>query len=94
VHLLFGSPTEAEAARVAIKVAAEFWDGRAIMQATLTPLNTAIARAAALVGRGTVVLTDAADATSSGASGNGPTILGALADAGRVISPDSPSNFV
>jgi hypothetical protein len=71
--------SEARARAEAVAIAAGFWDGRARMQATpgggdakpFLPLPAAVAAAQAAVdaGAGTVILTDAADATSSGASG-------------------------
>lgn len=71
-----------------------FYERRADMQAKLVPLAAAIAAAAAA--RGRVVFTDAADAPSSGATGDGNAILRALVDAGyrgRVLAPltDAPA---
>jgi microcystin degradation protein MlrC len=72
-------------------IAQGFWDGRAKMQATpggddkqFLSLEEAVATAQHAVdtGKGTVILTDAADATSSGASGNGASILVSLVKAG------------
>ena len=69
---------EKVASDFAVKIAEGFWDGRAAMQAELMPVAEAVAKAEALVGEGTVILTDAADATSSGATGNGATIVAEL----------------
>ena len=65
---------------VSAQLAQQFWDGRETMQAALIQPDAAIARAKELLGtpcpanikgggRGTVVLSDASDATSSGAPG-------------------------
>src|SRR5690606_10031278 len=89
---------EARAAREATALASDFWDVREHLQQPLVPLA---AVPVAEGGRrtvgphragkgGTVVLPDAADATSSGASGDSNAILAALADAGyegRVLAP-------
>ena len=87
------SPAEPEgkARAVAESIAEAFWDGRASMQATpggddkpFLSLPTAVAAAQQAFddGKGTVILTDAADATSSGASGNGASILAELVGQG------------
>ena len=63
------------------------------MQAALMPVAEAVAKAEALVGEGTVILTDAADATSSGATGNGATILAELLAqiySGAALAPGPP----
>lgn len=70
------APLEAEA----LRIAEAFWRDRARMQAKLWPLEEAVAQALAL--DGPVALTDAADATSSGATGDSNAILGALLEAG------------
>jgi microcystin degradation protein MlrC len=83
--------TEGDAAtaeREAIRLAESFWPDRALMQGRLVTLDDAIARARTL--DGTAIFTDAADATSSGASGDSNAILRALIDAGytgRVLAP-------
>ncbi len=61
------------AVRCATRLAGQMWERREGMQASLT----AVAEAVGLAGRtrGTAVLMDAADATSSGASGDGNAIL-------------------
>jgi len=82
-----GDPARAE--REALALAADFWAVRERLQQPLTPLDEA-ARIAATVRGGTVVLVDAADATSSGAPGDSNAILGALRAAGyagRVLAP-------
>ena len=66
----------------------EFWTQRFRMQATLMPLDRAIAQAKIM--KGPVVFTDAADATSSGASGDSNIVLRALLEAGytgTVLAP-------
>ena len=72
---------DAEAAeREAILLAEAFWPDRARMQAELIAVEDAIEAARAL--DGTAIFTDAADATSSGATGDSNVILRALLDAG------------
>jgi microcystin degradation protein MlrC len=88
-----GDPARAE--REALAIAADFWAVRERLQQPLVPLDEA-ARAACEVRGGTVVLVDAADATSSGAPGDSNAILRALHDAGytgRVLAPlvDAPA---
>ena len=78
----------AVAEREAIRLAEAFWPDRALMQGRLVALDDAIARAKTL--QGTAIFTDAADATSSGASGDSNAILRALVEAGyggRVLLP-------
>ncbi|MBL8175847.1 MAG: M81 family metallopeptidase [Bryobacterales bacterium] len=72
-----GDSTRAESE--ALRIAARFWEMRQHLQQPLTGLRESIAMAAAAKGR--VVLVDAADATSSGASGDSNAILKALLDA-------------
>jgi len=69
-----GDPARAE--REAVRLAEDFWRVRERLQATLTGLEEAVRIATAT--RGTVILTDAADATSSGAPGDSNAILRAL----------------
>jgi microcystin degradation protein MlrC len=65
------------AAHEALSLARTFWDDRAAMQAELVSIADALDRATGVPG--TTVLVDAADATSSGASGDSNAILrGAL----------------
>ncbi|MBI5761428.1 MAG: M81 family metallopeptidase [Planctomycetales bacterium] len=61
------------ASREALRLANEFWQLREQMQARLTPLDESVHLAAET--QGTVILVDAADATSSGASGDSNAIL-------------------
>ncbi len=82
-----GDPARAE--REALAIAHDFWSVREQLQAHLTPLQEAVQQAAA-VRSGTVVLVDAADATSSGASGDSNAILRELAAQGypgSVLAP-------
>lgn len=84
----------AAAARLALELAGRFWADHTRMVAELVALPDAIA--AALRGPGPVTFTDAADAPSSGASGDGNAILRALLEAGyggRAIMPlvDTPA---
>jgi microcystin degradation protein MlrC len=68
---------EGLAVRSATKIAQEFWDLRQKMQAHLTPLKEAVA-IACNEKVGTTILVDAADATSSGASGDSNAVLAEL----------------
>jgi microcystin degradation protein MlrC len=66
------------------------------MQADLASLEEAVKQADAALGQGTVVLVDAADAPSSGASGDGNAVLRALVEhgyRGRCLLPivDAPA---
>lgn len=84
------------AGREAVAMAERFWADRAPMQAPLVRLDEAVRQASALLGQGTVVLVDAADATSSGASGDGNAIPRALIEQGyegRSLHPivDAPA---
>jgi microcystin degradation protein MlrC len=85
---------EAAARREAIRLAQEFWSHRHRMQGKLLPLDRCIAQAATI--DGPVIFTDAADATSSGATGDSNLILRGLRDAGfgrRVLAQivDAPA---
>jgi microcystin degradation protein MlrC len=85
---------EASASKGAVALANAFWAQRHRMQASLTSLDEAIADARTLTGA--VTFTDAADAPSSGASGDGNAILKGLIDQGyqgRVLMPvvDAPA---
>lgn len=71
---------ETTARREAIRLAEEFWPQRFRMQGKLIPLDRAIAQARTI--EGPVAFTDAADATSSGATGDSNVILDALRRAG------------
>ena len=85
-------PTAAQ--REATRLAAEFWPQRFRMQGKLMSLDRAIAQATAI--DGPVVFTDAADATSSGATGDSNVIVKALRDAGygkkvlaQIVDPEA-----
>jgi microcystin degradation protein MlrC len=71
---------EGVARREAERLAGEFWPQRFRMQGKLIPLDRAVAQAATI--DGPVIFTDAADATSSGATGDSNVILKALRDVG------------
>ncbi len=71
---------EARAATEAVELAREFWDMRAHLHQPLSTLEESVRLAAACTGR--AVMVDAADATSSGASGDSNAILRALLEAG------------
>lgn len=73
-----GDSTRAEGE--AIRIAEDFWAMRHHLQQPLTGLKESVAMAAAA--RGRVVLVDAADATSSGASGDSNAILRELLESG------------
>ena len=64
----------------ALKLAHEFWPKRHRMQGKLISLDRAIAQARTVPGP--VIFTDAADATSSGATGDSNRIINGLRDAG------------
>lgn len=70
----------ARATREAVAMAERFWTDRAAMQATLVPPAEAVRQANEL--SGTAILIDAADAPSSGASGDSNVILRALIEHG------------
>jgi microcystin degradation protein MlrC len=71
---------EATAEAEAVRIASEFWPQRFRMQGKLIALDRAVAQARTM--KGPVVFTDAADATSSGATGDSNAIIRALRDAG------------
>jgi microcystin degradation protein MlrC len=76
------------AAREALGLAEAFWALRGRLQASLTSLEEAVQIAKTTTG--TVILTDAADATSSGAPGDSNAILRALLEhgyPGRALIP-------
>lgn len=82
------------ASQAALQLANDFWHDRAAMQAPLISIQAAIRRATGATG--TVVLIDAADAPSSGASGDSNGILHGLIKAnfsGSSLSPivDAPA---
>ena len=68
------------AAEAALRLANDFWPHRDKMQAKLLPVDQCIRLA--METDGTVAMVDAADATSSGASGDSNVILRALIEAG------------
>ena len=73
---------------LALRMAGDFWANRDKMQASLVDVNAAIREAKSL--KGPLLFTDAADATSSGASGDSNEILKALLAQdykGRVLLP-------
>ena len=70
----------AETESFIIELSRSFWAQRHRMQGKLIPLDKAIAQASAITGP--VIFTDAADATSSGATGDSNVILKALLAAG------------
>jgi microcystin degradation protein MlrC len=71
---------EATATSEALRLAREFWPLRHRMQGKLVALERAIGQARSIAGP--VLFTDAADATSSGATGDSNLILRGLRDAG------------
>lgn len=71
---------EAAARREATRLAEAFWPLRHRMQGKLVPLDRAVAQARSI--SGPVIFTDAADATSSGATGDSNLILKGLREAG------------
>jgi len=82
------------AKRVALKLAVDFWQVREKLQAPLKSIDEAIQ--IAFETEGPVIFSDAADATSSGASGDSNAIMRGLLEAdyrGRVLLPivDSPA---
>ncbi len=88
-----GDPAPAE--RAALQMAEEFWGNHDRMQVPLTSLDE-MTRIALQQDGGTLGLVDAADATSSGASGDSNVILRRLRDAGytgRLLAPlvDAPA---
>ncbi|MFL5717596.1 MAG: M81 family metallopeptidase [Chloroflexota bacterium] len=83
------------AATEAMALASDFWAVHETMVQPLISLEDAVAAAKATTD-GTIILTDAADATSSGASGDSNAIVRALAEGGyrgRVLAPivDAPA---
>lgn len=69
-----------QAVRESTRLALDFWAVREKLQSRLTGIKESVRLAANAKGR--VVLTDAADATSSGASGDSNAIMRALVEAG------------
>jgi len=86
----------ARAEKEALKLAQDFWAVHEQLFQPLISLEEAVERTIANAS-GTVILTDAADATSSGASGDSNAILAALIRAGytgRVLAPIVDPNAV
>lgn len=80
---------ETAARRQAIELASIFWKHHEKMQVPLTSLKESV-RLAGLVASGTVMMVDAADATSSGASGDSNAIVREVLRQGyrgRVLAP-------
>lgn len=69
------------ASREALRLAELFWQHHEAMQVPLNSLETSVRLAMEVTG-GTAIMVDAADATSSGASGDSNAILRALAEGG------------
>ena len=87
---------EAVARQAALELAAIFWKHHEKMQVPLTSLTESVKRAKAVTS-GTVILMDAADATSSGASGDSNAILRELMAQdyrGRALLPIVDANAV
>ena len=96
-----GESLAAECSAMACELAELMWSGRETMQASLISVTAAVEltrsrlgeaspRNTKGAGRGTVILSDAADATSSGASGNSNAVLRELVAqryAGKVLFP-------
>jgi microcystin degradation protein MlrC len=83
------------AAAEALALATDFWTSHEAMVQPLISLDEAVAAAKATTA-GTIILTDAADATSSGASGDSNAVVRALVEGGydgRVLAPvvDAPA---
>jgi microcystin degradation protein MlrC len=100
VTLLGGEEEEKEALQYATEMAELFWVHRERLRVTLTSIDEAVAATidhhADPERDGTVVLVDAADATSSGASGDSNAILAAVLASefqGRLLAPlvDAPA---
>lgn len=73
---LMADGDESAACALGCRMAREFWEQRAVMQQPLISIGEAVRIASGAKGR--VVLVDAADATSSGASGDSNAILAEL----------------
>ncbi len=71
-----------------LKMANDFWPNRAEMQSGLIGLEEAVEKASSMAGP--VALTDAADATSSGASGNSNAIVAEMVRQGYAHSVLAP----
>jgi microcystin degradation protein MlrC len=85
--LIMAERDGATAQTEAVRIAQEFWPLRHRMQGKLIPLDRAIAQAKFM--QGPVVFTDAADATSSGATGDSNIIVKELVEekyAGKILA--------
>ena len=82
--IMISDGDEQSAIDAAVISATNFWNDRAAMQSPLVSIETAVQQAQAIKDSsgGTVVLIDAADATSSGASGDSNAVLRGLIDGG------------
>ncbi|HQZ12729.1 MAG TPA: M81 family metallopeptidase [Devosia sp.] len=83
-----------DASHAVVDISERFWAQRHLMQAKLIPVDEAVEEAGYL--KGPVAFTDAADATSSGASGDSNLILAGLIKSGyrgKVLAPivDAPA---
>lgn len=78
--VLDGDPERA--AQEARRIAELFWEHHEHMRVPLVSLEEAARQAKELLGQGTAIMVDAADATSSGASGDSNAIVRALLEAG------------
>ena len=81
----------------ALHIATEFWERRDLMQPDLVSVEDAVAQAAQY--SGSVLFTDAADAPSSGATGDSNVLLQALRAngySGQVLAPlvDAPAAYM
>jgi len=84
------------AERGALELARAFWEHHEKMTVPLSTLEAMVGIVTAHSGGGTLGLVDAADATSSGASGDSNAVVGALLDAGyrgKLLAPivDAPA---
>ncbi|MEQ1829847.1 MAG: M81 family metallopeptidase, partial [Pirellula sp.] len=89
-----GDPLMAE--REAVRMAHDFWSNHERMRVPLISLSDMAAQLAHSLAQGTIAIVDAADATSSGASGDSNAVLRALMQAqyrGRLLLPivDAPA---
>jgi len=82
---------DAELAKAeALRIANLFWEHHEMMRVPLTRLDDAAQQAHDTIGKGTTILVDAADATSSGASGDSNAILRKLIEIGYTGSALMP----
>ena len=96
-QVLISTDCDGETAQAeALRLAGEFWQQRARMQGVFIGLDRAIAQARTMTGP--VIFADAADATSSGATGDSNLIIAALEKAdypnhslAQIVDPDAAS---